>query len=128
MQFRHPRIRFRRSVVPMLPARSLFDRQTELLCKFEIALVMSRDAHHGPGAVFHHYVIADPDRQLSPLNGLIALSPCRCRPFRFDLVVGRIQLFGPDLLRSFRRTAGGNSANWASNDRMFGRDDDRVAP
>ena len=38
------------------------DGQGKLLRELEIALVVTRYAHHGTGAVFHQHVVGDPDR------------------------------------------------------------------
>ena len=77
--------------------------QAEFLSKFKIAFVMSGYRHDRTGAVFHHHVVADPNRQFlaakriygsqagidAILNGLY-------------LMVGRIQFLCTDRLYLFQ--------------------------
>ena len=77
------------------------DRQTELAGELEVALVVGRDGHDGPGAVANEHVIGDPDRDLllvHRIDGVGAGEHARLllgqlRPFQIALA-GRVCLVG----------------------------------
>ena len=54
-----------------LTARRLdhqLDRQTKFFGKLKVALVMARHGHNRAGAVAHHHIVGNPDRNLRPVD------------------------------------------------------------
>ena len=59
---------------------------------------MPRNTHHGPGAVLHHHVVADPHRHLLPAEGIERFQTCVDTVFYgIGIMVGRVHFLGPDL-------------------------------